>query len=52
MSQDIDVLSTYSAARFIRKKLDKVPDNMTFNGKTKQEIKRALVNGRILLKIL
>ena len=44
MSQDIDVLSTYSAARFIRKKLDKVPDNMTFNGKTKQEIKRALVN--------
>lgn len=43
MSQDIDVLSTYSAARFIRKTLDKVPDNTTFNGKTKQQIKNDLV---------
>jgi hypothetical protein len=42
MSQDIDVLSTYSAARFIRKHLDKVPDIITFNGKTKEQIKTAL----------
>ena len=45
IKKDIDVLSTYSAARFIRKFIDAhINSNITLNGKTVSQIKTALIN--------
>jgi len=42
--QEIEVLSTYSQARFIHKFLDRVDESVTFKGKNVETIKAALQN--------